>query len=75
MAGSEIWACPKGGELVNSAAADESLVAVAHDEGHRERPPALVVETAEYPFGREKRIWLLGFVDRSLIHFPASQAE
>jgi hypothetical protein len=75
MAGSEIWAYPKGGELVNSAAADESLVAVAHDEGHRERSLALVVETAEYPFSREKRIWLFGFADRSLIHFLASQAE
>ena len=29
-----------------------------------ERPPALVVETTEYPFGREKRIWRLGFVEQ-----------
>ena len=29
-----------------------------------ERPPALVVETTEYPFGRENRIWRLGFVEQ-----------
>ena len=27
-----------------------------------ERPPVLVLEATEYPFGREKRIWRLGFV-------------
>ena len=56
-------------------AAYEWLVAVAHNEGHGVRSSALVIETAKYAFGRVKRIWRLGFVDRSLIPLPASQVE
>ena len=75
MAGTEIWTCFKGGELVNSMAAHEWLVVMAHNEGYRVRSSVLVIETAKYPFGRVKRIWGIGFVDRSLIPLPASQAE